>query len=60
MNNKENNVEAFINRKVIVKFVNGRTISGLLKNDDLMFTIKLGVKHIIVNPIDVVHVTELI
>lgn len=39
-------LEGFVNSKVIVKMVNGRTISGFLKGEVGNFTIKLGTKHI--------------
>lgn len=39
----------FSNSKVLVKLKNGRVISGFLKNENGVHSIKLGVKHLIVS-----------
>ena len=45
----EESLVKFSNSKVVVKLKNGRVISGFLKEDDGVHSIKLGVKHIIVS-----------
>lgn len=45
-----------INKYVVVKFKNGRAISGFLRKD---LTLKLGVKIINVNTEDVVSIKEI-
>lgn len=52
-------LEDFVNSEVIVKLVNGRTISGRLKSDDGKFTIKLGTKYIPLDDTTVVRVVAL-
>lgn len=45
----EESLVKFSNSKVVVKLKNGRVISGFLKEDNGVRSIKLGVKHIIVS-----------
>lgn len=45
-----------VNKYVVVKFKNGRAISGILRED---FTLKLGVKIINVDTEDVVSIKEI-
>jgi hypothetical protein len=49
----------FVNTEVIVKLVNGRTISGHLKGAVGSYTIKLGTKHIPLDDTTVVRVVAL-
>ena len=49
----------FVNSEVIVKLVNGRTISGRLKSTDGNFNIKLGTKFIPLDDTTVVRVVSL-
>lgn len=44
----EESLNELTNQKVVVKLMNGRVISGLLKRNEGTFTIKLGTKHILV------------
>lgn len=47
-----------IDSKVIVKFKNGRAISGFLTKTGNVFTLKLGVQHIVVEPTNLAKVVS--
>jgi small nuclear ribonucleoprotein (snRNP)-like protein len=55
--NNANILSEFAGRKVIVKLVNGRAISGLLNATAEGFNIKLGVKYIALDAATVAKVT---
>jgi len=52
----EESLNTFSNSKVVVKLKNGRVISGFLKKEDGIFTIKLGVLHIVVDAANLVKI----
>lgn len=43
-------LNSMVGKAVITKFKNGRSISGTLSEKDGVFTVKLGIQHLVVDP----------
>lgn len=48
----------FNNKDVILKLTSGRAISGLLREVDGVFTLQLGIQHLVIEENTVAKVTE--
>lgn len=61
MNNedKEETLKQLKNTQVIIKHTNGRTISGVLKETNGAYTLKLGVKILPILPANITQITPL-
>jgi hypothetical protein len=61
MNKTENKMDTLVNSMVVVKFNNGRTISGVLRKEpNGSYTIKLGTKYLPIQPETTKRIVKLV